>query len=296
MVKLVTAWVLVLLAIIFGAKWLWPEDAVNPQSAVQKTVGKQEVPPEDLLLLNDAIPACSQTFSAFLTSGTPEERNQYLLNPMDTAARMSRFYTLNPLVNIDPAKLSLIANAVLHLPNDRAIETQWKSSDGRLFDAVFVKQKGEWLLDWDYYIRYSDYPWALFLAGSGGETGEFRLLARERLADERKNADSISIVLYAPRFGDSNSTGFASPEFLIPRESKNGRLLEAAFKLEKSGKRSFGVSLPGLDPEGHIRVRVKVRRSGELTEHRYELEDVVACHWYSVDAPGVEISAPSSSR
>ena len=172
----------------------------------------------------------------------------------------------------------------------QAIETQWHSSDSRSLDAVFIEDNGEWHLDWDHFARHSDYPWSLFLAGSGENHGEFRLLARERLAKERKNAESISIVFYAPRFGYSNEAGSQSPEFLIPRNTPNGRLLDAAFKLEREGKRPFGVKLHSINPEGLIRVRVKVRRVEDDEGRHFELDEVAACHWYANDAKGVEIT------
>ena len=132
----------------------------------------------------------------------------------------------------------------------------------------------------------------MFLAGSGDPDGEFRLLARQRLAEQRKNADTISIVLYAPRFGAPEATLTQSPEFLIKRDTKNGRMLGAAFQMEKSGQRVFDANTPNLNPEGLIRVRVKVRRFDDKGERRFEITEVVACHWYTVDAPGVDIPKP----
>jgi hypothetical protein len=256
---------------------------------VSEVSAKAIVPEADVILLNEAGPLCNQTFSGFLNAGTPEQQNQFVLRPITTAARMARFFSLNPLVITDPRKLALSRHAVLHLPGRRAIETHWNSADGRQLDAVFIEENGEWRLDWDHYVRFGEYPWPLFLAGSGPEQAEFRLLTRERLADERKNADTISIVFHAPRFGSNTEMGAKSPEFLVKRDSKNGRLLDAAFKLEKAGKRVFGVNLPSATPEGFIRVRVKVCRVEEAGGSRFELEDVLACHWYSHDAPGVEI-------
>ncbi len=290
MAKLVLGWSVVLLAIVFGARKLWHYE--SPRSAkpeVSETPAAPVVSEQDVVFLEETGPLCTQTFASFMAARTPEERNQFVLDPITTAARMARFYSLNPLVNIDPATISPANSAVLHLPGRRAIETSWRSADGHLLDAVFMEDSGEWRLDWDHFVRFSDYPWPLFLAGSEQDHGEFRLLARERLASERQNADAISIVLYAPRFGFPGETGYQSPEFLIQRDTRNGRLLDAAFKLERSGGRVFGVNLPRIDPEGHIRVRVKVRRIEQDLERRFELEEVLACHWYSVDDPGVEI-------
>jgi hypothetical protein len=296
MVKLVLGWLVVLLAIIFGARWLVNDDSASQKASVSAAPAKAISSEEDVALIHDKLAQCNQVFSDFLAAGTLEQRNQFVLSPITTAARMARFYSLNPLPNIAPQTLSQTHRAVLHLPAGRAIETHWTTTDGHQLDTVFVEENGEWRLDWDHFARFSEYPWPLFLAGSGETQGEFRLLARERLADERKNADTISIVLYAPRFGSTTEIGSQSPEFLIKRDSKNGRLLEAAFKLEKSDQRAFGVILPSLTPEGLIRIRVKVRRTEESTGRRFELEDVLACHWYSSDAPGVEIPAQAPKK
>ena len=296
MAKLVIGWSACLLVIVFGARHLWNVEPDSAKPFVSQAAAKSAIPDADVLLLSQAAPLCSQTFSGFLAAATSEERNQFVLTPMTTAARMARFYSLNPQTAIDPRTLTLTHSAVLHLPDRRAIETQWSASDGRTLDAVFIEENGEWRLDWDHFARFSDYPWALFLSGSEADHGEFRLLARERLAAERKNADAISVVLYAPRFGNSGETGFQSPEFLIKRDTRNGRLLDAAFKLNREGTRVFGVKLPNINPEGLIRVRVKVRRVEQDGERRFEIEDVVACHWYSVDVPGVEIPEPAAGK
>lgn len=288
MAKLVVGWTLVLVAVVFGARKLWHRDPGNSKP-FQSQVPSQAVPDADVALLNKAFPRASLTFSNFLAGVTAEERNQFVLSPITTAARMARFHSLNPQLEVDAATLSLTNSSVIGLPNQQAIETQWRTTDGRSLDAVFVEENGEWRLDWDHFARFSDYPWALFLAGSGPDLGEFRLLARERLAVERRNEDTVSIVLYAPRFGFVGETGFQSPEFLIPRDTRDGRLLDAAFKLDRSGGRVFGANLPNTNPEGLIRVRVKVRRVEQDGVRRFELAEVIACHWYSVDVPGVEI-------
>lgn len=295
MLKLITGWVMFIALVVWGSRQLWPEESAPPLASVIAS-DTDSVSEEDLALLNEAAVKCNSVLESFLNSSTPEQRNQYVVSPVTTASRMTRFYTMNQVTRIDPASLSSAGKAVVNLPGSKVIESHWKTSDGGLLDAVFVEENGEWKLDWNHHVRYSDIPWALYLAGSGEDVAEFRLLARERLADERKDATDISVVLYAPRFGASNETGFASPEFLIPRASENGRKLEAAFKLERSGKRPFGVKLPNINPEGLIRVRVKVRRIEENMERRFELQEVIACHWYSTDEPGMEIPEQAGAK
>ena len=215
MLKLAVGWLLVLSAIVFGANKLWKNQS-NNRPAVKTTAPVKEVmSAADMNFLNEASPLCSKTLSGFLAARTPEERNQFVSSPITTAARMARFYEINPMASIDPNTIVLDNASPLRLPNGNGVEIQMSSPEGRVLDAAFVKENDEWRIDWDYFARYSDQPWALFLAESGEAEGEFRLLARERLAEERKNADTISIVLYAPRFGYAKDTGFQSPEFIV---------------------------------------------------------------------------------
>jgi hypothetical protein len=287
MVKLMLGWTLLLALIVFGARKLWH---AAPQERGE-VISAEEAPvlnAEDHDFLQTAGPLCGQVFEGFLSAGTPEKRNQFVLSPVTTASRMARFYDMNPLVNIKPETLSLSANGLVRLPGGDAFEARWDAKDGRTFDAVFRKESGEWRLDWEHFARYSDYPWALFLAGSGPDEGEFRLLARERLAEERKNEPDISIVLYAPRFGMPAEAGFQSPEFLVSRDTVDGRLLDAAFESARAGRKVFGANMGDINPEGMIRVRVRVRRQEVEMERKFEITGVTACHWYSVDEPGVE--------
>lgn len=289
MVKLVCGWLVAVAAILYGAHWFLNSSApVVPPPAIQ-VAARFSVPAEDTALLNKVRQLCAETFVAFLAAGTPEERNQFVLAPITTAARMVKFDSLNPILTIDPQALKLVRSAVVHFPSRLGIEMQWTTPDGHSLDALFMEENGEWRLDWDHYARASDFPWALFLAGSGEDQGEFRLLARERLANERKSADTVSIVLYAPRPGFAGETGFQSPEFIVPRSTRDGHLLDAAFQLDRRGENPFGVMLPSINPEGLIRVRVKVRRIEQDLQRRFELVEVVACHWYAADEPGVEI-------
>jgi len=287
MVKLMLGWTLVLGLIVIGARKLWPS-APQEHGEVKSVNEAPVLDAEDRDLMHTAAPLCGRAFEGFLTAGTPEARNQFVLSPVITASRMSRFYDMNPLVNIKPENLIIDATGLVRLPGGDAFEARWKSKDGRIFDAVFRRENDEWRLDWDHFARYSDYPWALFIAGSGPDEGEFRLLARERLAAERRNEPEISIVLYAPRFGVPEEAGLQSPEFLVSRDTTGGQLLDAAFEQARAGRKVFGADMDDINPDGMIRVRVKVRRFDEEGERKFEITGVTACHWYSVDEPGVE--------
>jgi hypothetical protein len=287
MVKLITGWLLLLALIIFGARMLWNQEDHEPEPTAETDSSADSTPGADTNLINESQQEYSKTLAGYLSAGNPEARNQFVLDPISTATRMVRFDSLNPLTKIDPAKIAQSERGVLNLSGETAIETHW-TSEGRLFDAVFRKQDNAWRLDWDQFVRYSDYPWSLFLAGSGPDEGEFRLLARERLAEERKDEDTISIVLYAPRFGHPDETGFQSPEFIVSRNTRNGQLLDAAFKLDREGKSVFDSKLTNTNPDEMIRLRVKVQRSNSELKRTFEITEVIACHWYDLDEPGVE--------
>jgi hypothetical protein len=290
MLKLISGWTLALLLIFLGVRKIWPPEDPAPKDQPTFAAKTAPAPNEDeVFLLHRAGPKCSETFASFLSAGALEQRNQFVLSPVSTASRMARFYSLNPIINIEPGKLSLSGSGLVRTPLGSAFEAQWESSDGKSLDAVFREENGEWRLDWEHFVRYGDYPWSLFLAGSGPDEGEFRLLARERLAEERKEADKISLVLYAPRFGQPRDAGFQSPEFLVSRNHRDGQLLDAAFKLARYGGRVFGNTLPEINPDGMIRVRVKVRRTESEMERKFEITGVVACHWYSVNHPGLDL-------
>lgn len=294
MLKLIGGWLLVLALIIFGARHLWHTE--EPESTYTPLADASTVTEEDTVFLSDSIQKCLTTFSGFLRSGSLEGQNQFVLSPISTARRAARFHSLNPTVKIDPKTLTVAGKSVIHLPETKAIVILWESKEGQQYDTMFREEKGEWRLDWDQFARFSDYPWSLFLAGSGPTEAEFRLLARERLAEERKGAETISLMLYAPRIGAPGETGFQSSEFLVSRKSRDGQLLEAAFKLARSGGQVFDSQLPNVNPDGLIRVRVKVRRTEADQERKFEITRVIACHWYSIDDPGVVPISPETSE
>jgi hypothetical protein len=285
--KLLLGWSVVLAVIIVGANMLFKQKDDDNKQYVSEQAKKSAITENESDFIKEATPFCNQLLSGFLAAKTTQEQNQFVLSSIKTALKISRFYRLNPIPNIDATKLRFSHSAQLKLPGMNALETLWTSTDGHDYETVFIKNGDEWKLDWECFVRYSTYPWEQFLSGGGEDEGEFRLLAREPLADERKKAADVRILLYAPKFGQDKVTSPQSPEFIISRKNENGRRLDAAFKLERKGERVFGVKLPNTDPEGMIRVRVVVKRVTNGTERHFKIEKVLACHWYSIDDPGV---------
>jgi hypothetical protein len=246
---------------------------------------------ERVAVLNQALPQCHKALAGFLAGGTPETRNQYVADPIHTAGKMAIFYARNPFPRVDAKGLRRVGQEPVRVGDEWRIETRWKGEDGLEFDAVFQRDGGAWVLDWDHFSRYSDYPWTLFLSGEGPEEGEFRLLARRVTGGDQaeEGGSRLRFVMSAPEFGKPSGAGMESPEFVIDRRSDEGLLLGAAFDSRKSDKSLFGSSLDPMEPDGFIRVRVRVKR-GEFGGGRsFDLEEVVACHWVESDAVGYDL-------
>ena len=278
-----------LLALIGLARILWPEDLNDVKIPADTEISNASAYSDrDILLLRQAFPRCRENLTKFLDAKTASERAELSFSPDQAITHMAYFEVFSPMAKINPQAITHLESAVLELPIGLAIESHWKSEKGHIFSTVFIESGNDWRLDWEHFARFSDGSWPLFLAGSGPPEGTFRLLARERLTDERETT-VIRMTLYAASSENSHQTGNPSPEFTVPRDTRNGRLLDAAFKLARSNKLPFGVKLPLIDPEGLIRVRVKIRRVQESDSRRFELVSVIACHWYSTVEPGVEI-------
>lgn len=286
MTKLATGWVVVLLIIIFVANRCYKGGGGKDRDWKPKE--ERTMTELESNLLQDNAQICVQLLSGYFAAATFEERNQYVLDPVSTVSDMTRFFALNPNARVESGAIVHEGMSVLYLPEGEAIEGRWRLEDGKIVDAVFRREGDEWRIDWHHLVRYSDFPWALYLAGSGDDEGEFRLLARQRLADQVDKTQPLSLVFYPPRFGDPMEHGAQSPEFIVPRDSRDGRLLTEAFKRASEKKRVFDSLLPEINPDDTIRVRVKIRRVDEDMQRKFELVEVIACHWLELDDPGID--------
>ena len=287
--KLILGWA-VLMAVIAAGFKIWGDHKPAEQKVrVAEKAATGTLADADVALLHKSYPKILAVMSGYLSAGTPEAKNQFVRNSVDTAGKMARYYQLNPLDYIDPKTVKGTKVGVIHLPGRKAIETRWESTDGRKFDAVFFEENGEWKLDWEEYVRYSEHPWNLFLAGDGPDEAEFRLFAREKLPEQRSEVSKLNIVLHAPRFGYPSDAEGASPEFLIDQSTPQGKMFKAAFAARRSGNAIYGATeVENRDPEDMVRVRVKVRRHDGTLGRELIIEEVKACHWLAIPESGVE--------
>jgi len=185
MTKLVLSWALVTGLIVFATKTIWGS---GPRLKHEANASVADVTAENknLYLLSKFMGHCIQTMQMFLKAGPPEQRSQYVMQPITAVTRMTRHRQIENWAEISPPSPESSQWDVVSLGDEKAIEANWVNADGRRFDAIFRKERDEWLIDWEHFARYSDMPLSVFLSGNGDAEGEFRLLARERLAEERK--------------------------------------------------------------------------------------------------------------
>ncbi len=243
-------------------------------------------------LVNEAFPQCREALFGFLSSAAPETRSQWVHDPLRMLGPMSRFdQAAAPYAHDEMPTHEYVG--LLDTPDGQLLETLWTAPDGRRIEAIFRRGQEGWRLDWESFVRFSETPWVMFLAGGGPATQEFRLLAREPLAEERRHLTSIRIVFHPPRFGIPGEAGPASPEFQVGRLSDPGRKLESLFALNRQGLTPFHAKVPTQDPEDMIRVRVRIHRTDDAgVGRRFVLEDVLAGHWLGIQASGIPDDLP----
>lgn len=287
-IKVSIFWILMLVSIVFVARWFGQKEKPRDENRWSERALTGTMADEDVATLQAALPKCRETMLSFLLAVQPEVRAQFVLDPVQMAGKVSRFYQQYPFVALDPAQIQYAGSDLLKLSDGAAVETRWRTEDGRQVDAIFREQDGEWRLDWEHFVRFSDSPWAMFLVNAGESEEEFRLLARQRSSATEEKTGKLSVAFYAPKFATPGDVGDASPEFLIDETSADGQLLKKAFEALAEKKSAFGSRLNRLDPDGMIRLRVKIRRWMDGDTKKFEVTRVAACHWLSTDDSGFE--------
>lgn len=293
MMRIVVAW-LILMSL---AVWIRTQHARSMAErdarlrAEDRNLAKGTMADERVALMSQALPACHRALAGFLTGGTPEIRNQFVANPIDTAGKMAVFYQGNPFPRVDVKGIRRIGQEPILVGDEWMIETRWQGGDGLEFDAVFRREAGTWKLDWEHFSRYGEYPWPIYLAGEGPDEAEFRLLVRKvAVGDEAERGGSrLRFTLLAPEFGKPGETGMESPEFVVNRRSDVGLLLEAALEARESGGIPFGGSLKPMEPESLARVRVRIKRGEFGGVRSFDIEKIIACHWITSDEVGFDL-------
>ena len=294
MTRVVVVW-LVIMSIFVWMKFNRAQEEAEKQARLGNTVGgnlaEGTLADERVALLTQALPECHRALAGFLAGGTPEIRNKFVADPIDTAGKMATFYRANPFPDVDLKDLRRIQQEPIRVGDEWMIETRWQGAEGVEFDAVFRREGTVWKLDWEHFSRYGDFLWPLFLAGQGPDEAEFRLLARKSVAerDSQRGGSRLPFFFVSPVFGKPGETGMASPEFILYRRSYEGILIEAAFDARQDGRVLFGSGMEPMEPDDLVRLRVRIKRGEFGGVRSFSLEKVLACHWIDSDEVGIDL-------
>lgn len=261
------------------------------QKEVQRALEEGLRADQRMVLLNEALPECHRSLSGFLRGETAAIRNSFVFGGLSNVGAMADFYSVNPLEKVQVENLRRVAQEPLIVGDEPMILTRWKEEGGAEFDAVFRKDGEEWKLDWEHLVRYGAYPWERFLEGEGPAEGEFRLLAR-RLPDADGNFPAegrVLVRLMAPLFGKPLETGDAFSHFEMAPRSDEALLLGAAFSAQKEGRKLFGSEEDWMEQEDLVRVRVRIKREAIGEDFKFELVELLACHWISSSERGYDL-------
>jgi hypothetical protein len=296
LLRAVIGWSVILLGLVGYRYWTTKEQSDSEEKGtLVDRMTRGGLADETVSVLTKALPECHRALAGFLMAGTPEARNQFVVNPVDVAGKMALYYARNPFPKVDVMKINRVGQTVVRDGENSLVVTRWKEGveGGAEFDVVFREEAGRWKMDWEHFSQYGDYPWALFLSGDGPSKGEFRLLARVRKqSDEVEESGArISFVLLTPIWGKPNEVGMESPEFVVDRRSDEGLLMDAAFERRREGLAVYENGFTSLEPAGLIRVRVTVKRTEIGDKRRFSLEKVHACHWGSSSSPGFDLKS-----
>lgn len=289
LVKLLVAWLLILVSLAAIIKWKW-----NPQPVAAAPAPSPEAPraqawkSENQDLFQQAYPQLLRLTSQFYENSAPESLAQLCRQRPRLG---SIIFNDGPKATVfKPDSIQLAQQNVIRPADFPLIETLWKDDRGRLIEMVFAQEDGAWLLDWESYAKSSSAPWTIFQSGTEEEVGTFRLLVRERLVDINSLDMQMSVVFYEPSLLHGGPLGPATCDFLLDRKSRDGRLITAALEARKNETPLMGSIFAQADPPNTARVTVKIRRSIKNGEKVFSIEEITACHWMGIDHPGVDLT------
>jgi hypothetical protein len=290
LLKFVIAWLIAVGSMAALIKWKFsPQTTPAPVTpTVTVTPEDQKWQSENLDLLNRAYPKMLETTSALFEITAPESLAQYCRQRPKLASIILNDGAKSSFFK--PDTIELTERNVIRPGGLPLIETIWTDDRGRKIEMVFGNEEDRWVLDWESYVKSSSMPWSVFQSADGEEEGTFRMLVRERLVEQNFSDLQMSVVFYEPSLLRGAPLGLVTPEFLVDRKSRDGRLIHAALEARKNDKPLMGSIFPQADPPNTARVCVKIRRSMKGDQKIFTLVEVLACHWMGIDHPGVELT------
>lgn len=238
---------------------------------------------EESRALNEAAMLAQQELTSFFEEQAPESRASLVHEPQETLRKMVRY--TGPVLRYDELpEWQWESFRGMELPEGKAYVGVVNLEDERRAEFVFLPdEKGERKIDWPNLVRFSEHPWPLFLSGDTPDRGEFRLLARRQAGSSGEQGDVSRLELLEPDPWHPEQAGTSSARVEVNPRSATGRMLREAFEARDAGEGAFGGALEVKDPHAMVRIRARLHRDAE---GKITIEELIACHWLSIDAPG----------
>jgi hypothetical protein len=247
-------WVVVtVLAVAIVKAMLGQEDEESPPAANQ--LERQKVESAEIAdYLRKQMPECSSVLNRYLAAMDPAGRAQAVLDPIRVTPLMIDYYRRHPPLRPEGKMMPLVQNLCV-VGEHRIIETVWRDSAERDMEVVFVRENGQWRIDWESQVRYGSAEWQLFLKGNP-PAGEFRLYMRR--IQTAVGESSIALKFYPPDYDQRVRRRGESPTVLVPAGSDLAKRVLAAFSGGDRDPELGDSVLAQFDPEGLARVRVRL--------------------------------------
>lgn len=283
-------WMVVLVGIV-GLRYFLAENTPKKRNLDLVDLNRNLTAADREKILDQAFGECEQVIRGFLDGKTVDERTPYIARSLDLKTVLEQQEKDQLFPRLDAGSITCTEKEWIRLGDEWMVSTKWSDADGgSLFDAVFRKEFEGWKLDWLHFSRFSEASWKLFLVGEGRhDQAEFRLLARQDqdASGTGLNEERMMIVLAASEWGKPAQVVDESPAISIDLMSDEGRMLKAAFELRSQNRSVGGGELSPLDPEGYVRVRVRMSRDELAGRFRLTLDELKACHWMDSDLSGL---------
>ncbi len=239
--------------------------------------------------LSEALPVCKQRLAGFLATPDDFAKLQYVSDSARMATILPRYYRDHQFFR--PNNLYMQRAGFSAGTDERVIDSIWTDGEA-VIEARFVKDaEGDWLLDWESYVRYAESSWVAFLANRPTQAREFRLYVRERAIHRENDPTTLSVQFYEPSQNLIRGEGPESPEALLSVDSPQGQALLEAFEkaktyLDEEGNLLSTSVVRTRDPLGMARVRVKLAFvESEAGRPTLVVREVLASDWLGTDLP-----------
>lgn len=279
--------------VIIGLVLLFNFQGGNQEEAdVEAGIGSG-MKPWEREFLREHLNRINRNFNGFHAADTHSKKQQYIDRSSELAADYNRFNQTHSVPTY-VAPMRLVTQNILEIQKEPlvlAMETIWTDQKSRQAEAVHVWDGDGWKLDWESYAPYSSVPWTLFRSGVGKKKGEFRLLVRRRKGGADSN--EMTLLFYSPQPPGEGALEAIrmteSPEVVIERRGEMGKKLRFLLDEREAGKMPIESILGQGDPEGMVRVWVKLawEESEGESEPQMVLEELKGVSWYGSRIQGI---------